>query len=205
MKQLALLTAALCLAASTALALGPSVAFGVHGNLASLNVEGPFKEAYGPGYGGGAHLDIGLMMLSVRVSGDYIRFAPDNDKFRNVLVSTIGTAANSYAIEGGAISIVSGNANVKWAFLPIPVLSPYLTGGLGLANVKTADLQVTQNGVPVNQLAGGGSSEFRTAANVGAGVDFTLGVTLFIEAKYTWIFAPEGTSTYIPVSVGITF
>ena len=44
--------------------------------------------------------------------------------------------------------------------------------------------------------------ETKTAFNVGAGVDLKIGITLFIEGKYTWIMTEGETSTYIPISIG---
>ena len=43
-------------------------------------------------------------------------------------------------------------------------------------------------------------------SNAGIGVDFSLGaLSLFVETKYTWIFTENEASTYLPVTVGITF
>ena len=50
-------------------------------------------------------------------------------------------------------------------------------------------------------------SKTLTTANVGAGVDLTLGgLTLFGELKLNWIFTDEKTSSQVPIgTVGITF
>jgi|WetSurMetagenome_2_1015567.scaffolds.fasta_scaffold01629_2 opacity protein-like surface antigen len=192
------------LGAVTAFAQMPSVGFGVHGNYASLSIAGPLKDAYGPGYGGGAHLDVHFAMLALRVSGDYISFSPDNDKYHQALVGLLGTAAQGFKIDGGGISIWSGNVNLKTAFLPLPILTPYITGGIGLASIGVGDATVTLNGVPQGNIPGV-KGETKTSFNLGAGVDLKVGITLFIEAKYTWILTEGETSTYIPISAGITF
>jgi hypothetical protein len=45
----------------------------------------------------------------------------------------------------------------------------------------------------------------KTSLDVGAGVDLKLGISLFLEVKYAWIFTEGSTSTYVPLSVGVTF
>jgi opacity protein-like surface antigen len=196
-----LIVLALCLPAPAA---AQSVGFGVHANGASLNIAGPLGDVYGGGFGGGAHLDISLPMLSFRISGDYIGFAPDNDKYKEKLGQLLGTGASGFAVDGGRISIISGNANLKWGILPIPVVTPYLTGGIGLARIGVDDANVKLNGNPIGNVAGV-KAETKTAFNLGAGVDLKIGITLFLEAKYTWIMTEGEASTYIPVSLGITF
>lgn len=199
-----LFLALLVLAVSTSLAQMPSVGFGVHGNFGSINVAEPMKSVYGAGYGGGAHLDIRFAMLSLRVSGDYITFAPDNGKYQEALAKLTGSAASMFGIQGGRINIISGNVNLKSAILPLPLLTPYITGGIGLANIAVDEAKITMNGVPQGSIAGV-KGETKTAFNLGAGVDLKVGITLFIEAKYTWILTEGETSTYIPISVGVTF
>ncbi len=51
----------------------------------------------------------------------------------------------------------------------------------------------------------GFSSETKTAYNVGAGVDVSIGVTLFLEVKYMWVVTDPETSTLFPVTIGVTF
>jgi len=203
MKKFAIVAILLLVAALPAFALGPSIGFGVQADYASLNFVPPLSDVYGAGYGGGAHLDIGFAMLTARISGDYMRFSPDVEKFK----AATGVPANVIAnvsVDGGVISIISANANLKWEILPLPVVSPYLTGGIGLASISMSDVTVKVPGqpdVPVTTP----SAETKTTANLGAGVNFNLGISLFIEAKYTWIFTDNTSSTYVPVTLGVTF
>jgi hypothetical protein len=205
MKYFVVGCALLIAVTATAQVPGVSAAFGVHANLANLNVSGPLKEVYGMGYGGGAHLDIKLAMLSLRVSGDYITFSPDNDKYTSFVRSLPGFGSSSVAIDGGRINIFSGNLNLKMPFLPLPIISPYITGGIGLVNLGVDDAKVTVNGASAGSIPGV-KGQTKTAANAGVGVDLNLGAfTLFAEGKYTWIFTDDETSTYIPFAIGITF
>lgn len=177
------------------------LSFGVHANGAALNVPEPLKDVYGAGFGGGAHLDLDLLVLSLRLSGDYISFSPDNNKYLAVINSIPGV--NASALDGGRLSIISGHVNGKLPLLPVPVISPYVTGGVGLSRISVDDVKVTVNGVPVTAPAP--SPETKTTINLGAGLDLKLGIALFIEARYTWIFTEGETSTYVPVTLGITF
>ncbi len=176
------------------------VSFGVHANLATINMAQPLDNVYGSGFGGGAHLDFNLVLISLRVSGDYISFGADHDKYRDALNSIPGV--NVTSVGGGRLSIISGHVNAKLPILPIPIISPYATGGIGLARISASDVEVTQASGTTNVAI---ESETNTSVNLGAGVDVTLGVTIFLEARYTWIFTKDETSTYIPVTLGITF
>jgi len=157
-----------------ALAAGPafaqigspvSASLGVHVNGGTLA-----EDPYGWGWGGGAHLDIDITVISFRVSGDYQLFLPEENS----------AAPN--------IKLISGTANVKFPLLPLPVVKPYLTGGVGLARLSVGD-----------------ANETNPSFNVGAGVDFSLIITAFAEVRYNWILT-EGESTgYIPLTVGVTF
>lgn len=76
---------------------GPSVDLGVHANLTALSLPGPeingarpLSDVYGTGFGGDVHLDVSFLAFGLRLSGDYIMFSPDQDKYRNALASLVG-------------------------------------------------------------------------------------------------------------------
>jgi opacity protein-like surface antigen len=191
--------------------LRPSVSIGLHANFTNANFPGPeingtnaLEDVYGAGFGGGVHFDVRFVMFSVRLSADYLNFSPDNDKYREGLAKLIGSAASQFSVDGGGITFLSLTANAKWAILPLPIVSPYLTGGIGLARLSADETKILQNGVQTNQFAGF-KSETQTSLNVGAGVDLNIGVALFLEVRYTWVLTDPNTSTLVPVSLGITF
>ncbi len=139
--------------------LAPSVNFGAHVNFMNANFPGPqingasaLKDVYGAGFGGGVHLDVQLAMFSFRVSGDYLSFSPDNDKYRTGLEAIIGTAAGQFSVQGGSITMWSGNLNAKMAILPLPIIKPYMTAGIGLARLSVDDAKVMQGGVETKGL-----------------------------------------------------
>jgi opacity protein-like surface antigen len=203
MKKILFIVSIIVLCSSFSFA-GGMIGFGVQATGAALNVAEPLKSVYGVGYGGGAHLDINLpMVFGIRVAADYTTYAPDIDKLKSVLGTQTGNLASGFEIDGGRVNIFSVMANAKFG-LPTPVLSPYLTGGVGIASISTTDMTVKFQGAPV-PTAPGASSGTKTSVNIGAGVELNLVLTLYLEAKYTVIFTDGESSSFVPVSVGVTF
>jgi opacity protein-like surface antigen len=213
----------LCCAALIAFspsAQAQSVGFGVQGDVINFNVgnvsnafsvttgdfTGDLKDIYGLGYGGGVHLDLKLPILSFRVSADYISLSPNRDKYVTLLRKYAGNAASAISIDGGRIDIYAANINLKLEVVPLPVVSIYATGGVGLVRVSVSEAKVSFNGFPLTTFPAV-ASQTKPAANVGAGVDLSLGgLTLFGELKIDFIFTDPKTSTAIPfATVGITF
>jgi len=221
MKRPLLFLSIIVLASATAFAQVPgvSVGFGVHGNATNFNLGIPedeikstaLQDVYGLGIGGGIHLDLDLPIITLRVSGDYLTMSPDEAKYKQIAQAYV--PGLNVSIEGGKIEMFSGNLNAKMVILPIPVVKPYITGGVGLARLKFGAATLIVNGarVPVEgkdyEKFLALDSQTKTTANVGAGVDLTLGpVSLFGELKLNWIFTDPKTSSQIPVgTVGITF
>jgi len=98
---------ALLSVSSIALAMGPGFAFGVHANITSSNFPGPtvdstnqqISSAYGAGWGGGVHVDANLMVFSFRLTGDYIHYAIDENKFRDSFRPLFGSAEGPFRSE----------------------------------------------------------------------------------------------------------
>jgi len=196
---LAVLT--LCSALSVA---GP-LSFGVQATGGGISVAGSFKDVYSSGFGGGAHIDLDLpVLLSLRLSGDYVVFSPDQDKYRQALATLLpGNSASGFTIDGGKINILAFSLNGKVA-LPTPVLSPYLTAGVGTATFSGGSISVSYNGQPLGNTPGV-PTETDASVNVGAGVDWKLVLTLYLEVKYTVAFTSGSSSSFTMASLGITF
>lgn len=199
-----------------------SVDFGVHGNFLNLNLPSDvtefagvstpsnvqalaLKEVYGIGYGGGIHLNIGTPILSIRISGDYNTLTPDNEKFKSYLATILGPLAASASVEGGRITVIAGDANLRLNILPLPVVKPYVTGGIGLANVKADDVKVKIGTLQYSDAL----IEKQTVMtlNGGVGVDLALGaIALYGEVRVVAFFLEPKTATYLPIgTVGVTF
>jgi opacity protein-like surface antigen len=212
MKRFTLIAVLLLVVSVPAWALGPSIAYGVHGNFTISNFPGPsvqggkqFTNVYGPGLGGGAHLDVNLLAFSFRISGDYIHYSMDADKFRDAFRPIFGNAVSQISLNGGGLGIASVSVNGKMGILPIPIVTPYITGGLGLGWLSRNEISTSINGVAGATIPSETSSS-KTMVHLGAGVDFHFGgVALYAEAKYAWILTEGETSTYVPVTIGVTF
>ncbi len=203
---------ALSSVSSKALALGPGFGFGVHANFTTSNFPGPsvsgtnqqLSSAYGAGWGGGVHVDADLMVFSFRLSGDYLHYSIDQNKFRDSFRPFFANAVNQMSIDGGGLGIIALSVNGKMPVLPLPVITPYLTGGVGLAWVNRDQVTTSIAGFSGSTFPSSSQSG-KTSVDVGAGVDIKIGIALFVEAKYAWIFTDGSTSTYVPVTIGVTF
>lgn len=221
MKRFVLLFGALLLAGS---ALAQSIGFGVHGNMFNSSLNEKIKslvydpntnpaqtaqvaidQIYGLGLGGGVHVDIGLGILKIRVSGDYVTMSPDKDKFSQFVHQQLPGFAVTF-VDGGKIDMISGSANLKLTILPLPVIRPYITGGGGVSNISATDVILkigNLNTQPITILKKQTVGAFN--AGVGTDLDFKA-FALFAELRINWIMLDEGSSTYVPlVSAGITF
>jgi len=216
MKRLICAVALCALCAPGAMALGPSFGFGVHANFTSSSFPGPsvsgvnqqIGSAYGVGLGGGVHLDANLMIVSFRLSADYIHYGIDQNKFRDsfgAAVAALGIPKDQIAVSGGGLGITAISLNGKMPLLPLPIISPYVTGGVGLAWLSRDEMKTSINGTPYSNTFPSSTQSGKTQVDVGLGVDLKIGISLFLEVKYAWIFTDVATSTYVPVTVGVTF
>jgi hypothetical protein len=100
------------------------------------------------------------------------------------------TCSGSTKIVGGMASLVYGLGSSAAS------ARPFVTGGLGLYNVK---IDVT--GV-------GSASESKVAFAVGAGVMIkagTGGMRIVIATRYTSVATSGSSTTFLPITVGLTF
>jgi opacity protein-like surface antigen len=128
----------------------------------------------------------------------------DGARFRASYAGVFGDAVDQISVDGGGLGIRSVSANAKVAVMPLPVVRPYVTGGIGLAwlsvdQARTSIADVPGNTFPANTQNG------KQSFNLGAGVDLELGIRLFAEARYVWILTEGERSTYVPVAIGVTF
>jgi hypothetical protein len=101
-----------------------------------------------------------------------------------------GATPHSTTIIGGMASLVYGLGSSASS------ARPFVTGGLGLYNVK---IDVT--GV-------GSGSESKLAFGIGAGVMFKLGtggMRAVVATRYTSVSTSGSATTFLPITVGLTF
>jgi opacity protein-like surface antigen len=215
MRHFLALVSLLCVVGVAAAApLGPTIpkiGFGVHGNFSLGNLPGPtiagsapLKDAYGPGWGGGVHLDLGLPGLSLRLSGDYLKYSLDEAGFRGSYTDVFGEAVDQISVQGGGLGIISTSANAKVAVMPLPVVRPYITGGAGLAWLSVDETRTFIAG-ELGRVFPATTQSGKKSFNLGAGADLEVGIKLFVEVRDVWILTEGERSTYVPVALGVTF
>lgn len=168
----------LAVSAGAAQAQVPSVkplSFGVSGGLSVAN--GDLSQAVNAGYNlsGMVGLHLPAMPISFRAELQYQHFG----------MKDIGGVAVD-----GSFSTVAGIANAVYQ-LPTPVISPYITGGVGMYHVTSS----------------GADGVNKFGYNVGAGIKFHLSsFGTFVEANWQNISADNGSSLrMIPLRFGVTF
>jgi hypothetical protein len=150
------------------------VRFAIGGGLSG--VMGDVADGAEPGYHAMAALDLSipLVPIGVRVDGAFNKFA--------------GRDA------GADLRIVNATVNAVFTPLPLPIVKPYVIGGVGMYNAKP-DIENFD-------------AVTRMGYNVGAGVRFDLlGLGAFAEARFHHV--PENdemsTTQFYPITVGLRF
>lgn len=105
---------------------------------------------------------------------------------------------NDFDASGGKTKLAGGLASAIYAFSTGGKARPYLIGGAGLFNVK-ASVNVGGNTVE--------DSETKFAAGGGLGLAFPIGSDsrLFLEGRYVSVFTDTRSTSFIPLTVGVTF
>jgi hypothetical protein len=200
---------ALLIASASASFAQVSFGGGAHSSLAFTSFARPLNEIYGIGFGGGAHGDVNIIpALALRLSFDYNTFPSDKTKLKAGFVVTDGNGnvTNNYDLEGANITIFGITANAIGKIPTGASVKPYGILGFGLQISSQSDLRFLANGQAFQTLRGAESST-NFVLNFGAGVEFGLGrrTNLFIEGKYALILASGGSSSYVPITVGVSF
>jgi opacity protein-like surface antigen len=93
--------------------------------------------------------------------------------------------------------IIAGTFDVTYTLATVPIVKPYLIGGVGAYNVKFDDTRFTTIG---------SNSQTRFGINAGAGLRVQLtGFSTFVEARWHDIFLTGQSRQMLPISVGISF
>jgi opacity protein-like surface antigen len=182
MKRVALVVS-FALAAIPALA-SAQVGFGAAAG-ASLPV-GDFKTGTNTGYHAQVSLDVGVPLSPIG-----FRFDGTLDHF---------DASGSTSTSSASARIAGASANVLMGFGAVPLIGPYVIGGVGYYQVHT---EGKTGSVTFN------SSKSEPGVNIGAGVRFGLsGFGVFAETGYHYIKATaagNSAATFVPVMFGISF
>lgn len=140
---------------------------------------GDLSDVVDPGFHGGVVADIGVPLLPFGVRGDlmfqHLPGAGDLDSFQQL----------------------SGTVNGRFSLLPVPLVSLYLTGGIGLYGSQ-------YDGDRTDTVGDDSwSADFGLNGGVGARLNLLV-LRPFIEARYHSVMADE-TRAFIPVTIGVYF
>lgn len=93
--------------------------------------------------------------------------------------------------------VIAATFNMTYTLVKVPVVKPYLIGGVGGYNVKFENSYLPQIG---------SNSETRFGVNAGAGLRVQLaGFAPFVEARWHEIFTTGRNQQMLPISIGISF
>ena len=166
------------------------IGVGVVGGTSSP--AGGLSDLAKSGWHAGAFIELNLPVVPVgfRLEGAWHQF---HDK---PFAGTTGTT-------GARIAAITLNAT--YAVLPLPIVKPYVIGGVGEYSVRTT----SPAPLPPSQ---GVRSDFQTTTetkfgiNVGAGVRVQIAsFAVFVEARWHDINTSGNNAQMIPVSIGLRF
>jgi hypothetical protein len=112
----------------------------------------------GGGMGGGAQVGLDLPVLPVDIEGNVEWFSPSCDEGRD-----------DCSLRGATL-----DANIR---LPLPLVRPYLTGGLSYRD---------------GNLGGDLGSKNETGVNAGVGIDVNIGIRIYGDYRYEFLDDFEG-------------
>jgi hypothetical protein len=106
-------------------------------------------------------------------------------------------------IEGGDRRILALLGHAQYHLMPRSArISPYALAGAGVSQIRLTDLEIYFLGEWENEP---GASEIALTADVGGGVQVRLSqiVSLFAQGSYQTLFTDGGSTSMVPVHVGL--
>lgn len=95
------------------------------------------------------------------------------------------------------VRIIAATFNATYTLVRVPIVKPYLIGGVGAYNVKFENTSLPRIGT---------NSQTRFGINAGAGFRVQLtGFAPFVEARWHDIFTTGRNQQMLPISIGISF
>lgn len=170
---------------------GPKVYVGAGASMP--NAPAAFSDSYNTGLNAVVGLGLPLFpftegVLAVR----YDRFGLDGEEGGSFFGDP------SVSVDGGTMSVLSGSFNLKVS-PPMPKLSPYAIGGVGLYRSTTGDVTYAGGGAVEVE----GETDFGVNLGVGLMFDLVPLVSLFVEPQYVIVFTEDESTTYYPIRAGL--
>jgi opacity protein-like surface antigen len=212
MRPLAVILVAGALSISVAEAQDVRFSTGPQAGIAISAFEQTWKDFYGIGYGGGAHVDADIaQFFSARLNIEYYTFASDKEKLKPLLAPQFNLLPSDIAsLSGGNVSafIVALEAIGK---IPTKSLvTPYALFGLGIHTISLSDLSGSDKSgrtatLTADDIKFDGGTKF--GLDFGLGFEFRLNraVSLTTEFKYVLVFTANNSNAAMPITVGANF
>jgi len=185
---------------------------GPHAGIAISSFEQDWKDFYGAGFGGGAHVDADFVkFFSARLDIEYYTFASDKSKLKPIVASFFGLQATDIA------SLSGGNVGAFIVALEgigkIPTRSavtPYALFGFGIHSLSLSDLSGSDKS---GRTATATSDDVKFDGGTKLGLHFGLGAeyrvnrafSLALEFRYVLVFTTNNTNAAMPITVGANF
>jgi hypothetical protein len=142
--------------------------------------------------------------LSFILTAEYHSFPVDG----GAILNTVGFVAGDPAVhvDNGEGHAMTYGVDAKYLLISDrPLFAPYIIGGVGYFHLTSDDaevIRVTPQSFNIATVRFGDASA--ACASIGAGIDVPGGVGgLFIEARYSAAMTSGGTTSFIPVRIGL--
>lgn len=183
-RRLSIALAASLMVATLAPAARAQVTLGLGGG--PTFPTGSLSNAYGTGFNGMINLGLGVpaFPLGFRANGLFDQLP---------VKSATGFSGHTqiYSVSANAILTTTG----------IPIVAPYLIGGVGYYNNHYS---VNLSGTTV--VAGGSTTANNLGINGGGGFRFGVAtLSLFAEVRYHYVFNGSSHYQFVPITVGVMF
>jgi len=168
------------------------IGFGLVGGTSSPS--GHLSDLANSGWHAGAFLELKVPVIPIgfRLEGAWHQF---HDK--------------PFAAGGGTTGarIIEGTANATYTLLPLPIIKPYVIGGVGDYSVRlTSPVAAIEPTEGQAATAVGTTTQTKFGINAGVGVRVQLGgFAAFVEARWHDVFTSGRDVQMVPVSVGVRF
>lgn len=205
MKKLTFIFVVLCLAfaATSAIAQEKKVEFVVGGGIGTPLNPSDFTDAFKIGLDG--RIGAGYMLspqFALGINFGFNNFGLDKNFLSNAEQIPAGL---DIKIDGGNLRVYEVASMAKWYTMPSQnATNIYLLGGPGVAFTRISDLTISALGETV-KLDGENDTNFLLTGGAGIKQRLNNSLSVFLEGRYSHIFASGDDASYVPVRIGVTF
>lgn len=178
----------------------------IGGGLTLPNNPDEFNEYWKMGFNAsvGAGYYVPMISSTIRIQARYNNFGFDKEDYLgyNGLSSVTDLSINE-----PAISVISVSLEAKYMTEDMDGdRATFLIGGVGIANVSSDDIVITNTSTDDESIAPGIANETKFCVNAGIGMDYLYRNILFTaEATFMVVFMEDERMSLVPITVGVVF